>query len=831
MKRINLPVILLCILAVFTAQAQKPRHYTSSEIMHELEKLQVLGTVMYVAAHPDDENTRLISFLANERKVQTIYLSVTRGDGGQNLIGPEIREQLGIIRTQELLQARRTDGGYQHFTRANDFGFSKHPDEALSTWDRDKVLADVVWAIRKFRPDVIINRFDTKPGTTHGHHTASAMLALEAFELAADPKAYPEQLKLAEPWQVKRIFWNTYNWANVDTEYEQNPDVISYDVGIYNPLLGKSYTEIAAESRTMHKSQGFGSTGTRGEAKDYVIQLKGDLAKGDIFSGMDISWTRTGANAAIEKKISEIIRGFDHKQPWASLPGLIELRRSIIPLAAKHHQAALKLEALDEIIRASAGLYAEVITSTPSAVPGQGIQLNLEVTNRSGIPIKVTSMAVEAAALKQFGAELSPGGQLNDRIAFDIPATAVVSQPYWLREEGTVGMFEVADQALIGLPENPPAFFAMLHLEILGEKISYNLPFSYKRNDPVNGETYSPFVIIPPAMVALSDGVIVFSDNNSKTVEVSVRAGKDNVSGSVKLDLPKGWTSQPAAYNFDLSLKDESKAFSFTLTPPAGNSDVKMRAIATVDGRSYDVGIKRIDYPHIPLQTLFPKAESRLVKIELQKRGERIGYVQGAGDDIPQSLRQIGYKVDELNPAQLKAENLAGYDAIILGVRAFNTIDELRFTQSELLKYVENGGVMIVQYNTNSRLVTDKPGPYSLRISRERVTEEDAPVRILAPTHPLVNFPNKITSSDFDGWVQERGLYFPDQWDARYTAILGTADSGEAELTGGLLVGTYGKGHYIYTGYAWFRQLPAGVPGAFRLFANMVSLGHYNEQN
>lgn len=819
-----------CLLA-FTSFAQKPKAYTSSELLHEMEKLGVLGTVMYVAAHPDDENTRLIAYLANEKKVETIYLSVTRGDGGQNLIGPEIREGLGLIRTQELLAARRTDGGRQYFTRANDFGYSKHPDEALSTWDKQKVLADVVWAFRKFRPDVIINRFDNKPGTTHGHHTASAMLSLEAFELAADPNAFPEQLQYVEPWQPKRIFWNTYNWANVDTDYENNPEVISYPVSTYNPLLGQSYTEIAANSRTMHKSQGFGSTGTRGEAKDYLIQLKGDLADKDVFSDMDLSWSRIPGAAALQADVEALLAGFQTTNPQASVPALLDLRQKIMALGSKDPLVKRKLEQLDEIIRGALGLYMEAVASSPTVVPGEDFSVSMELTNRSNTPLKVISAGLEGLQLQSQQKILAPAEQLELRLQGSLPEDQAFSGPYWLREEGTVGMYEVGKQELIGLPETPPALLASLHVEVEGVRLSYSMPVVHKRNDPVDGEVYRPFTVIPPVMVNLSDPVLIFSSNQSKTLTVTLRAGKDKVEGELRIPVPQGWTVEPAMHRFSLQEKEEQASFTFTLGPPNRDSDVKIKAVARVDGADYDEGIKIIDYPHIPLQTMFPPAEARAVRIGVEKRGVNIGFMEGAGDEMPTALRQLGYQVEVINPSGITAEKLAGYDAVVVGVRAYNTVGELRFAQDELLNYVEQGGVMLVQYNTNSRLVTDRLGPYDFRLSRDRVTVEEAPVRILAPDHPVMSFPNRIGPADFEGWVQERGLYFPGSWDDAYVPVLGATDPGEEELKGGLLVARHGKGWYIYTGYSFFRQLPAGVPGAFRILANMVSLGAYDEES
>jgi LmbE family N-acetylglucosaminyl deacetylase len=810
--------------------AQKPKSYTSSEILQQLQKLNTLGSVMYIAAHPDDENTRLIAYMANELKMETMYLSITRGDGGQNLIGPEIRELLGIIRTQELLAARRTDGGKQMFTRANDFGYSKHSDEAFTIWDREQVLADIVWAIRKFQPDIIITRFSTNPGETHGHHTGSAILAEEAFELAADPKAFPEQLELVSVWQAKRLFWNTYNWSSANSDYEGQPNVFSFDVGGFNPLLGKSYTEIAAESRTMHKSQGFGSTGTRGSAMDHLVQLKGPKAGKSVFDEIDLSWNRIDGGAEVGKWIKRAIDEFDIANPSKAVPYLIQARASLRTLETNSLWRERKREDLDEMIRACMGLYLEATANSYSAVPGEKVNIKVEGTNRSKFDAAMLAITINAGMpMTPISVILENNKPGNTDIDVTIPADYPISQPYWLQNEGSIGMFRVDNPELIGLPENYPALMVNLAVSIMNEAIVYNLPVSFKRNDPVDGESYRPFVVTPPIFTSISDKVLMFPGKEAKTVTVSVRAGKDKAQGQLKLEIGEGWSVEPSAHNYQLDVKGEQQSFEFKVIPPANPSDVQARAIAIQDGQTFDRGLTLIQYPHIPIQTLFPKSEARFVRIDLQKRGELVGYIAGAGDEIPSSLIQMGYQVEEINPATIQANGLEKYDAIVVGVRAYNTVDELRFAQSLLFKYVENGGTMIVQYNTNSRLVTNQLAPYNLKISRERVTVEEAEIRILDASHPIVNYPNKITQADFSGWVQERGLYFSNEWAAEFKPIFSSNDPGEEPLDGGLLVAKYGKGHYIYTGYAWFRQLPAGVPGAYRIFANMLSLGKNNQ--
>ncbi len=804
--------------------AQRPERYTSSDILLRMEKLKVLGNVLYVAAHPDDENTAIITYFANEEKVNTAYFSFTRGDGGQNLIGPEISEELGLIRTHELLKARQIDKGEQFFSRANDFGYSKHPDETFTIWDREKVLGDLVWIIRKFRPDVIINRFDTTAGTTHGHHTASAILAIEAMDIAGDADKYPEQLAWVEPWQPKSLYWNAFFWRR--SEYlKDTAALISVDVGKYNELLGMSYTELSALSRSSHKSQGFGATGTRGSRKDYLQLEKGYDAKHNVFNGIDISWSRVEGGKGIEQKIDKIIHAYDAKKPELSLSGLLELRKAINS-SEDDFWKARKIAETDEIIYAVSGLFLEVKAKDYTAYPGETLDLNVEAINRSDI-----EMILESLRFSQLGVandyrmmlRNNAGQSFMSRVT--LPEDYPYSQPYWLSKSHGPGMFEVDRQDLIGMPVNGPALEAEFVMNIQGQSVSYKKPVVFKRNDPVEGEVYRPFYITPPVFTNINGGVNLFADNSARQINVKVRAGKPGIKGQLRLDLPKTWQVKPTSFPFDIEEKYGEKTFTFEVTPPSNPEIAFAKPGATINGAAYHYSVKEIDYGHIPYQLLINQAEAKFVKLELSKGSERIGYIMGAGDNIPENLRQISYTVDLINDMEFTEENLDRYDAIILGIRALNTVDRLRFDMEKLFAFVERGGNLIVQYNTSHALVTNQIAPYPLQLSRDRITVEEAPVRMLAPEHPVLNFPNKISVADFNDWVQERGLYFPSQWDAAFTPIIASADPGEAELPGGLLVAPYGKGHYIYTGYSWFRELPAGVPGAYRIFVNMISMG------
>ncbi|MBC5775330.1 PIG-L family deacetylase [Pontibacter sp. KCTC 32443] len=825
-------VLAFCILVASTAiiHAQAPAKASSADILHKLKKLNVLGTVLYVAAHPDDENTRLITYLSNEKLYNTGYLSITRGDGGQNLIGPEISEGLGIIRTQELLQARRTDGGVQFFTRANDFGFSKNAEETFRIWEKEQVLADMVWVIRNFRPDVMITRFPPDERAGHGQHTASAILAEEAFTAAADPKRFPEQLKYVEVWQPKRLLWNTGVWSfGSQTEFDKYVDkLLKVDVGGYNPLLGESYGEIAAASRSMHKSQGFGASAARGTSIEYLQHTKGTKADKELLEGISTSWNRVKGSDKVEKLIQKAIDSYKPTEPSTIVPTLLVARKELQKLPDNHWKK-LKTEAINEVIQDALGLYLEVTAADYAVTPGQPVAFNIEAINRSAIPVTLKSVNYKFAAKDTtLQNEFSANNLFKYSTTIKLPATMAYSQPYWLRKTGTLGMFAVDGLDNVGKPENDPAAQVIFNLTVAGEPLEVTVPVVYKRTDPVEGEVYRPFVVTPPVFVNVAEGVYMFADQEPKQVNVRVKAGRANVSGNVVLSLPKGWKVEPESIAFNLQTKGAEQNAAFTVTPPKGQHEAELKAIATIDGKKYNQSLNEISYSHIPAQITFPEATAKIVKLDLKKDGQKIGYVMGAGDDIPTSLRQIGYDVTMLRDSDMRLNYLQQFDAIILGVRAYNTVDRLKHHQPTLMEYVKIGGNLIVQYNTNHALVMPNIGPYQLKLSRDRVTVEEAEVRFLKPNHPVLNLPNKITKKDFEGWVQERGLYFPNEWSPEYEAILSSNDPGEPARDGGLLVAKYGKGNYIYTGYSWFRELPAGVPGAYRLFVNLISLGRNN---
>jgi LmbE family N-acetylglucosaminyl deacetylase len=798
----------------------------SGEIQLALQKLNVLGRVLYIAAHPDDENTNLMALWANGSLYDAAYLSVTRGDGGQNLLGPELGERLGVIRTEELLDARRIDHARQFFTRAIDFGFSKTADETLRIWDHDKILADIVWVVRNFRPDVIVTRFSPEDQKTHGHHTASAILAREAFSAAADPNRFPEQLAFVKPWQATRLVWNTSPFFFTNRNLPFDPTGLTVlEAGGYNPLLGKAYTEIAAASLSMHKSQGVGSPPRRGARKEYFKPLQGQPMTTSLFESVDTSWSRVANSESVAAEIRQIVSKFNPADPAASVPDLLKLRQAMSGIPDESWIAEKKAD-LDKIIAACLGLHAEASTATEAFTPGQTAAIKLEAINRSNVPITLQEVRFpNTGDSNKIDAALPSNELVTKDPSCKIPDDAPYSQPYWLRKPRAPGTFTVDDQKLIGLPENPPALPVEIVLQVNGQELRYLLDTKYRTVDPVAGEVRGPVVISPPAFVNVLNSVFVFATNQPKPVSVRVTAATGAVRGELKLAAPQGWEVSPAFIPVDLKAANADMVTTFTVKPPIQNGEGSLRAIISIDGRDYSLERVRISYPHIGVQTLMPPAQAKLVRADIRKKGERIGYIPGAGDDVPDSLRQIGYSVKMLSEPEITAKNLAQFSAVVLGIRAYNTQDRISNWLPELFAYVKNGGVAIAQYNTLADLKTNQMGPYPLEISRDRVTDENAQVRVLAPDNSLMSSPNKITPKDFDGWVQERGLYFPNKWDPAWTPILSCNDPNEKPLDGGLLVAKSGKGFFVYTSYSWFRQLPAGVPGAYRLFANMLSLG------
>ena len=830
MRKIQLQILLFFLTGISISFAQQPQKPSSVEIYNQIKKLNFLGSVLYVAAHPDDENTRLISYMANEMNARTGYLSLTRGDGGQNLIGPQLRELLGVIRTQELIEARKIDGGEQFFSRANDFGFSKTPDETLQIWDKDKVLADVVWTIRKFQPDVIINRFDHRsPGTTHGHHTSSAMLSVESFKLTNDPNIYPEQLKHVKPWQVKRQFFNPSWWfygSQEKFDAANKSQFTRLETGVYYSGIGKSNQEIAALSRSRHQSQGFGSTGARGEETEYLELINGDTPKerDNLFDGIDTTWNRVKNGKPVGELISKIISKYDFSNPSASIPDLVKAY-SMIEALDDEHWKPLKINAIKNIIASCSGLYLEAVASEQEATPGSSIKLSLEAINRSPIEmqlVSITSLPDNKNTIQN--SILKNNNDLKTSLQIQLPDNLEYTQPYWLKEKASVGMYTVSNQESIGIPDIIREVKVVFNIKINGIEIPFERIVVYKYNDGVKGEMYNFLDIVPEVTTSISEKVLIFRDTKTKMIPVKVRAGKDGIKGNLQLDLPKSWVVSPKQIPFSLDKKGNEQTFYFEVTPPVNAEDTVAKAIAIVDNKHFDKDETIIDYSHITKQIVLKPAESKCIRIDLKTSGESIAYIMGAGDEVPECLTQMGYKVTILKPEEITPQRLDSFSTVITGIRAYNTVTALANKQKILFDFVKSGKNMIVQYNTYGKMVTDQIAPYPLKVSNDRVTEENAKITFLAPNHPVLNTPNKISSTDFEGWTQEQGLYYPDQYDAAFTPIISSHDKGESPKNGALLVAPYGKGYYIYTGLSFFRELPEGVAGAYKLLSNIISL-------
>lgn len=807
-------------------QAQTPAAPTGADVLLEMQKLKVLGSVLYVAAHPDDENTRLLAYLAKERKLRTGYLSLTRGDGGQNLIGEEQGIELGMIRTQELLSARRTDGAEQFFTRAYDFGFSKSTEEALQFWDHEKILSDVVWVIRKFRPDVVITRFPKDSRAGHGHHSASAVLAEEAFLAAGDPARFPEQLAFVQPWKPTRLLWNSFNFGGGTNT--QSADQFKLEVGAFNPLLGKGYGEIAAESRSQHKSQGFGVARQRGSMLEYFATWQGTAPQQDILEGVDLSWKRVEGTGAIESQVESLLQSFQITDPVRSVAPLASLYKQIQALPTSYWKEQ-KLREVQRLMEYCSGLWIEATSSEGVAVQTDKMRLNIWVNNRSGANIKLKQIQV-AGFDTVLQSTLGRNANLQFSKTLTVPDTMPLSQPYWLQKEMKEGYFQVDNPLLIGQAENTAGFQLSASMEIEGVPLQIIRPVLYKYTDPVKGELYQPLVIAPPVLITPSRNVLISYNEKPQTITYEIRALKDVVAPKLITYDAVGWKSnQLATAGKDTLKKGMVEEVAVKLTPTNNRKLGKevLTASVQVEQEYYASLRKQIRYDHIPNIDYFRSNAVQLVRLDLKTVGKRIAFIEGAGDYMPVALQQMGYEVTRLSDADLLTAHLGGYDAIITGVRAYNIKEALNTAYERLMQYVFNGGNLIVQYNTSNQIgpVRSRISPYPFTISRTRITDQQAKVNFLLPQHPVLNVPNKITDKDFEGWVQERSIYHAAGWDDRYQAILSMQDPNEKADAGSLLIGQYGKGHFVYTGLVLFRELPAGVPGAYRLLANLIALG------
>jgi LmbE family N-acetylglucosaminyl deacetylase len=809
--------------AVIATSAQQPITYTSVDIHRNMKKLKVLASVLYIAAHPDDENNTFLPFLAKEKLYRTAYLSLTRGDGGQNLIGPEQGIELGLIRTQELLAARRQDGAEQYFTRAYEFGYSKSAAEALRIWDKEKILSDVVWMIRRYQPDIIINRFPGDARAGHGHHSASGILGAEAFIAAADPSRFPEHFTYGvKPWKAKRILWNSFNFGgNMNTT---SPDQFTIDISQFNASLGKSYGEIGAEARSMHKSQGEGRPRRRGMFQEYFATIGGDAPVNDLMDGINTGWSRLEGGKPIEEKINRIIAQYNFEQPEASVPALVELFAAVKKLPESGWRNK-KLDEIQDLIEACSALFAEVTTSQEWAVQGETIMANFFVNMRKNV-----GAVVKSVRISNYDTTLNLALAVNQNVQFSkqlaVDKNHPLSQPYWLQYPKLEGSFDVRDQLQIGKAENDPAFPSTWIINIGGVDFTFHRALQYKFVDLVKGELYQPIAVLPKAEVNFVHENLVSANGAPLQAEIQlIQRGKTKLAPEVTITGNQLFQAANAGNSWD-----DNARISRTLTSKAGNTNQKEEVSLQSNDASVYVGRTRIiAYDHIPTITYFAPATTNLIALSVKTVGKKIGYIPGAGDKIPEALQQLGYEVVTLSETDLQMPFLSQFDAIITGIRAYNIHEYLSNRNDVLNRYIDNGGHLIIQYMKSNQVGIKNitAGPYPFRVnSSQRVTEENAPVTFLQPKHPLLNFPNTITEADFWSWVQERSTYHAEQTDNRFVPILAMADSGEKPATkgGSLITAPYGKGNITYVGLVLFRQLPAGIPGAYRILANLVAL-------
>ncbi len=788
---------------------------SSSEIYKKLKKLNFLGSVLYLAAHPDDENTRVISYFSNHVLARTAYLSMTRGDGGQNLIGAELREALGLIRTQELLEARKIDGGLQFFTMANDFGYSKNPKETLSIWDKEQVLAQTIARIQKFKPDIIINRFNSgSSGKTHGHHTASAMISEWAFE-----KLHSDQTA----WHPQRLFHNT-SWyfygSRENFEKANKKDILALNMGVYDPLSGKTNSEIAALSRSQHKSQGFGSAAAMGQQMEYLELVKGEkITQNDPFEGINTQWTRVKGGAPVGKAIEKIINDFDFSAPFKSVASLLEVKTMIMQLDDSHWKK-IKTQEIKSLILQCLGIELQLNAQIPYGVLGENLQISFLVNNPSPLSVSLNSIQWKN---KSFDLNENLKTNLPFNKKFETEIDGAISSPYWLTHMGSQGMYATDKKKWIGEANTPAAYIAKLNFSIEGKTLITSLPLQYRKTDPVKGEVLTSFHILPDASIQVEAPVYLFATGQNRRVKVSVKNLGPSIKGTLSLETPKSWKLTPKSIEVDISGKGIENDFYFYIKAPLETGVGFLKPLLLTKIKTLRSSLQEIAYDHIPKQYLISPSKSRVVALNLKTGVEKVAYIEGAGDKIPKSLHDLGVEVEILKAKDITLKKLNPFDAVIIGIRAFNVKEALAYKNKILWKYAAMGGNLLIQYNTSRRLKTQELAPLSLTLSRDRVSNENANVQIINPKHPILNHPNKISNQDFNGWVQERGLYFPNHWDEKFIPLLQMNDAGESPKKGALLVANYGKGRIVYTGLSFFRQLPAGVPGAYRLFFNLIA--------
>jgi LmbE family N-acetylglucosaminyl deacetylase len=874
-------VLLLLVILVLTATAtQPPEDRGAMGLAQALNRLDVVASVLHTGAHPDDENSALLSWLSRGQGARTAYLSITRGDGGQNLLGTELFEDLGVIRTEELLAARRLDGAQQFFTPEYEFGFSKTAEEGLQKWGHDKVLGDFVRVIRQFRPEIIVSRFTGTPADGHGHHQIAGIITQEAFKAAADPNLYPEYGK---PWQAKKLYLNGGGRGGQgqgqaqgqaqgrgqaqgqapaqaqgrgqaqgqgQPQAQPQPPGITINVGEFDLTLGRSYSEIAAEGRSLHRSQSQGAAQNKGPNNTglQLVQKSVDVADtaalfdGVIYKIKDLSQLDTSITADVtdlQTRITAIRQKVNLLRPAEIVPDLtasLQLLQRIRGKSTNEHvQFLLNQKEADfqEAIRLASGLVLDVIAADETVIPGQTFNLTVSVINGGPLILPVPKITTDlpagwTAAAQRTTGSLQPGQKLDEVFSITVPANAEFTQPYWLKQPRQGDRFVWPAGSAVNMPFDPPLLETHAEIEYNGIAISMEQPAQFRRTDGMLGEQRSLLKVVPALSVRVSPDIAVIPLVGNHKKEFSVTVENQNTTAAeteVRLVIPAGWSVEPATRTLKFTRQGELATAQFMVTAPATAGNFKVQAIARTGNQEFKTGYTPIAYPHIETRYVYSAAESKAEVFDVKSLVTSVGYVEGAGDKIPEALQQLGVKVTKLTSDDLANGDLSRFPAIVLGVRAYGVREDLVAYNKRILDYVSNGGTLIVQYNRAGETQRNQFGPYPFTINDNgRVTKEEAPVKILNPALQLFNVPNRISSSDFDGWVQERGNYFLSAWDPKYTPLLESADPNEQPQQGGMVMAKVGKGTYVYTGYGFFRQLPDGVPGAYRLFANLISI-------
>lgn len=790
----------------------------SSSIYVNLQKLHSLKKVLYVAAHPDDENTRAIAYFSLGEKAETAYFSLTRGDGGQNLIGNDLSENLGLLRTQELLKARSYDGGKQYFSRALDFGYSKSAEESFKLWGKDELMHDLVQMIRQFQPDVIITRFPPDERAGHGHHTASAILAIDAFKKAADPLFLPHQVSKFGIWKTTSIYWNTSYWwdENIKNMSKGDPNYVIMDIGGYNEALGMSYNEIGTIARSQHKCQGFGAIIERGSRTEYFKHLAGEKIEKSFFEKKEQTWASL-VNVQFEKKINEVIANFDFKETANNVPALLEILEGLKSLPNSFLKEE-KITRCKNIIVDCLGLKAELLGDDFAFVSNKPFKINTSLLNRSSHEITLESIQLSTGESYSYNETIGKNEPFKKEVLSS--GKIEVYNPYWL-EKPFSNLFDVQDSTNYCLAEGKPSFEVTFVLQIGGHKFNYRVPAIYKWRDPAYGERQRPVIITPKVTASFEEQLIILKPEKSKKVRVRIHTFEDSLTTTIQVKAPKGWNVKPSEIDVSFIKKQSEKWIEFELSSTNESKSGSLTLLANGVALSSQ---NEISYDHIPTQTVFKPSLLKCISLDAKINPGKVAYIKGVDDAVPDAIAQLGFNVETFEVNELSELELSNYNSVVLGIRIYNVHPELMNFHDKLYKYVYNGGNLIMQYNTASRSIRDNTfGPLPFKLSRKRVTEENAAVTFLSSDHPIMNTPNKITTVDFENWVQERGLYFAGEWDENYTPLFSWADQGEEPVLGSLIAAPYGKGQFVYTGISFFRELPKGVVGAYRLFANLLS--------